>query len=118
MSELITLTVSRTAAVDSDGMGVQLPVAATLVAFSVLGSAPSGSPTGAILTLSDAVLDEVAAVAITPVGNWAGAWRSRHLGGSAAPLALPAGSLLTATIYLSGGTGPTLDYTATIWLVL
>ena len=118
MPEMITLTVSRTAAADNDSLGVQVPVASTLVGFSVAASTPTGSPTAASLTLSDSVLDEVAAVALAPTGGWVGAWRSRHLGGAHDPVPLPAGALLNTMIYLSGGSSPTLDYTATIWLVV
>ena len=115
MAELITLTVTQVQAADGAVIRLRLPVAATLVGVSVEGGNTVGAPTDGMIVVSDLVLDEIAAVLLT---NWSGDWRSRHLGGAETPVALPAAASVGVTLYLNGGSTPTLDFTASLWFAL
>ena len=118
MAELVVLTANMKGAVDEEYVRLRLPVAATLVGVSVVGGEPTGAPTTATLVISEETLDEVCAVPIKASEGWRGDWLSRHLGGAVTPVALPVGAVMGVRLYLSGGSNPTLDCTASLWLVL
>lgn len=109
-AQLIPFTFSAQAQAAANGVhAVKAPVGLTLVGVSVYPEAFTGSPTGFNIDIQDDTTDVITAVAANSAGT-PGEWKSTHFGGSNAPVAVAAGSVLEIDVNFSGGSSPTADY--------
>jgi hypothetical protein len=114
-SQLITFQFSAQAQADADGVHtVKVPFGITLVGVTVCAEAFTGSPTGFNIDIQDDTTDVITAVVANSAGT-PGEWKSTHFGGSNAPVAVAAGSVMEVDINLTGGSSPTADYDVTIF---
>jgi hypothetical protein len=114
-AQLITFNFSAQAQVTANGVHlVKVPFGITLVGVTVCAEAFTGSPTGFNIDIQDDTVDVITAVAANSAGT-PGEWKSTHLGGSNAPVAVAAGSVVEVDVNLTAGSSPTADYDVTIY---
>ena len=110
MPDTITIAFSSQAQGAANNVhGYQALSGLTLVGVSVYVEAFTGAPAGFSVDVNVAGATAIAAVAANTAGQ-AGAWKSAHFGGSAAPVGVAAGQLVTIDVNFTGGTTPTADY--------
>lgn len=88
----------------------------TVVGMSLCAAAFTGTPTGFNVDLNDDGVGVITAVAANAAGT-TGEWKSSAVGGSADPVTIARGSVVTVDLNFAGGTSPTAEYTLVIYYV-
>jgi hypothetical protein len=88
----------------------------TVVGMSLCPFAFTGAPSGFNVDLNDDGVGVVAAVAANATGT-VGEWKSSAVGGSADPVTIARGSVVSVDLNFAGGTSPAAEYTLLIWYV-
>ncbi len=114
---MYTIVFSAQAQAAANGVhSVKLPRGATLVGVSLGVEALTGTPTNIKVDVNDDGT-EIVADAVTLTAAGAGYWLTTHFGGTNAPVAIAAGSVVTVDVKFTGGTTPTADYDVTLFLL-
>jgi hypothetical protein len=117
MSGMLCVNFSAQAQADADAVhGFIAPVGLTLVGVSVYPEAFTGTPTGFNVDVMVGETEAVKALAANTAGT-AVQWKSKHLGGTNAAVAVAAGAVVTVDVNLAEGTTPTADYDVCLWLL-
>ncbi len=86
----------------------------TVVGMSLCPAALTGTPAGFNVDLNDDGTGVITALAANAAGT-VGEWKSTAVGGSADPVTIARGSVVTVDINFAGGTSPTAEYTLIIY---
>ncbi len=86
----------------------------TVVGMSLCPFVFSGAPAGFNVDLNDDGVGVITALAANTAGV-VGEWKSTAVGGSADPVTIARGSVVSVDLNFAGGTTPTADYTLVLY---